>query len=204
MNEVVLGYDAREPATDVARDWTPERRAGFLLRRDVRRPLSTDRLVWGLWHCFPGSDHYNGVQYEPYPWTDLAAMRAEIESVRCGERGPTEMAISLVVEDGVEVDRVLADEWADWVAPEALGVVQGQWRRAGYDVSDGAFLSGLMNCGYTEEDRLEELRRVWADRLNAHGLFSSVRDALGFRPLTDARVREHAPFYVFGVYLIEG
>jgi hypothetical protein len=74
------------------------------------------------------------------------------------------------------------------------------WSFLGYDVADPS-ISGLSNCGYSEEDR-RELAPVWGPRLNAHHLFDKLEHADEFRTLTDTRVPEHAPFFVIGLWLI--
>ncbi len=50
-----------------------------------------------------------------------------------------------------------------------------------------------LDCGY-EEVEADALRAAWAARLDEHGLFAEVQDALAFRRATDTRVPEHAPF----------
>jgi hypothetical protein len=62
-----------------------------------------------------------------------------------------------------------------------------------------AWPSGLVNCGYTQEDLLA-LRPTWDLRLNAFGLFDSIEDAVAYRDITDARVPEHAPFWVYALW----
>lgn len=85
---------------------------------------------------------------------------------------------------------------------EAALVVEPGWQRLGFDVADGA-ISGLSNCGY-EADEAGALRATWAARLNEHGLFVDVHDALAFRAVTDGRVREHAPFAVYAMWIVRG
>lgn len=68
----------------------------------------------------------------------------------------------------------------------------------GYDVADAGRISGLMNCGYTSDHA--ELRERFARHLNRHHLFSDRERALHFRRVTDTRVPEHAPFFVYGLY----
>jgi hypothetical protein len=66
-------------------------------------------------------------------------------------------------------------------------------------VADAGGISGLANCAYTEE-QVRQLGTVWAPRLNSFGLFSNVGDAAAFRQLTDQRVLEHAPFWLYGLW----
>ncbi len=80
--------------------------------------------------------------------------------------------------------------------------VEPRWRPLGFDIADGTTVSGLSNCGYKADDALA-FRDAWAPRLNDHGLFDEVHDALAFRAVTDARVREHAPFAVYALWMVE-
>jgi hypothetical protein len=75
------------------------------------------------------------------------------------------------------------------------------WRFLGFDVTDGGFISGLSNCGYTEEER-RILVSQWGARLNSHHLFDDIAHAFAFRSLTNQRVAEHAPFFVIGQWQI--
>jgi len=86
------------------------------------------------------------------------------------------------------------------VGADAELKVQPGWDFLGFDVADGT-TSGLSNCGY-DEHQLAGLRRVWAPRLNHHGLFRELTDALAFRWLTNKRVPEHAPFYVYALWVV--
>ena len=46
------------------------------------------------------------------------------------------------------------------------------------------------------------LRRRWGPHLNEHHLFDDMDRAVEFEAMTDKRVEEHAPFYVYGIYSI--
>jgi hypothetical protein len=69
----------------------------------------------------------------------------------------------------------------------------------GYDVADAGFWSGLSNCGYTQSE-LERLRPEWSMRINDFGLLRSESDALAFKNISDQRVPEHAPFWVYRLH----
>ena len=77
--------------------------------------------------------------------------------------------------------------------------IEGETERLGYDVADEVMTSGLSNCGYSNKER-EVVRPRWASRLNRFHLFDDDDAALQFKVLSDARVPEHAPFFVFGIY----
>jgi hypothetical protein len=80
---------------------------------------------------------------------------------------------------------------ADMVSPN------NEWQFLGYDIADSAFTSGLSNCGYINGEQ-----KYTSQGLNEHHLFINVEDALRFKEYSDRRVKEHAPFYVYGLYLI--
>jgi len=69
----------------------------------------------------------------------------------------------------------------------------------GYDVADAGCISGLTNCGYTEEE-INALATLWANRLNSFGLLTTLEDAVAFRQLCDERVPEHAPFWIYALW----
>jgi hypothetical protein len=79
--------------------------------------------------------------------------------------------------------------------------IEGTPRLLGYDVADDVFLSGLSNCGYTDDEK-SALRPKWAPHLNKYHLFDDANIAYEFKTIADARVCEHAPFFVFGIYLL--
>lgn len=70
----------------------------------------------------------------------------------------------------------------------------------GYDIVDSGGISGLSNCGYSKED-LEYCQKIYLPYLNEHGLFSNFYVAWDFVNYTNKRVYEHAPFYVYGLYM---
>ena len=42
----LLGFDAREMWQEFHITWSGERQEQYLLRRDIKKPLSTDTIVW--------------------------------------------------------------------------------------------------------------------------------------------------------------
>jgi hypothetical protein len=84
-------------------------------------------------------------------------------------------------------------------APPTLG---HEPRLLGFDVADGSMTSGLSNCGYSGAERASLARR-WSQSLNDNHLFIRAEEAFAFRDLTNRRVVEHAPFFVYGLYVVE-
>ncbi|MCA9904763.1 MAG: hypothetical protein KC547_12990 [Anaerolineae bacterium] len=184
--EQIIGFDAREMWMDDEAHWPRERREQFLLRPTVKKPLSTDHIVWpSIFHNV--SDDETAIHYPPPSWTHLSELRSDLASLNL-LRSHWIIAITCIGDRG----------WYEDVYPK---IVDQNWTLLGYDISDHSLLSGLMNCGYTEED--QNLESIWRDKLNAHHLFMDRSDAARFRAVTDDRVREHGPFFVYGLYLIE-
>ena len=73
------------------------------------------------------------------------------------------------------------------------------WTLLGYDVADHGLTGGLSNCGYHEAEKPNWQQR-WAGRLNDYGLLTTIDDAEAFAEASDARVSEHAPFFVYGLF----
>jgi hypothetical protein len=173
---------------DVA--WDKKRRELFLIRPEVTRPLSVDPWVWPKPRPVAGEPV--GC---PLPWVSVDDVRRRWASQE-GRDGWVSIAIGAVA----------ADSHARELLAKGRGIktevmAGSQWRFLGYDIADASDISGLSNCGY-EGWALESLRQTWAPRLNTHGLFSEVSDAVSFRSVTDHRVPEHAPFQVYGIWLV--
>ncbi len=191
MNEAlrVYGFDARTPLERPDPDWTQERRAGYLIRPDVARPLSVDRTVWPP---VPAAAEAEGGARDY--WADLAALRAACASAALDEASYTLIALA-VAESSPAASALATSECSPEIDPS--------WEPLGYDVADTGLTSALSNSGFVP--RLEdpnELRRRWGALLNAHGLFERYDDAAAFRRFADARAPEHAPFLVHRLYRI--
>jgi hypothetical protein len=87
------------------------------------------------------------------------------------------------------------------LAPTAPERRDAAWRFLGFDITDGAFISGLSDCGYSHEEH-DGLAAEWACHLNRYHLFDNLGHAFKFRALTNTRVRAHAPFFVIGLWLL--
>ncbi len=160
--------------------WTVDRRARYLLRRDVPSVRSVDTMVW---------ERPPGLPRPPVPeglWPDLSGLYA---------------AAGALDRAGVVAVRITAFE-EDEPTPESLdptGPAVERYDLLGYDVADYWQLSGLTNCGYSPEEAAS-LAPVWAPRLNEWHLFDNPDDAEAYADVTEKRVPEHAPFYAYGIY----
>lgn len=176
--EATTGFDLRSIVSDPS--WTVDRRARYLLRRDVPSVRSVDTMVW---------ERPPGLPRPPVPeglWPDLSGLYA---------------AAGALDRAGVVAVRITAFE-EDEPTPESLdptGPAVERYDLLGYDVADYWQLSGLTNCGYSPEEAAS-LAPVWAPLLNEWHLFDDPDDAETYAEVTDKRVPEHAPFYAYGIY----
>ena len=84
--------------------------------------------------------------------------------------------------------------------PTVPASLNSDWRLLGYDVADEHALSGLMNCGYTPQEK-PSLAATYAPHLNAFGLFDDPKLADAYVLVSDERVEEHRPFYRYALYV---
>jgi hypothetical protein len=195
IEEAILGFDARAPAARERVASGPLSWDSFLLR-EVSAPLSVDTLVWPS--LVEKGDRPQWIGPNADLWEDLEVLRQFVAASSFAKEPHWLVAVTGHSADGF-------DGWA----PRGLHLERtrpphrnDEWELIGYDVTDGG-VSGLMNCGYLVEDKMK-LAPVWAPKLNQHHLFTDVRDALAFLPVTEQRVAEHAPFFVFGIWKIPG
>jgi hypothetical protein len=192
---ISLGYSARISSEESARHWSRERRESFLFKLDVPSPLSVDNLVWPSvfkHDAWPPVDFANEEL-----WSDLAALKASAIAIDPNHAGESNLiGVSVVAADEEE-----RDYWEIFVSAN-LKPPDDQVKTVflGYDVAHRSMLSGLSNCGLDpNREDVEALRRRWGPVLNDHHLFDSLVEAGQFRLLSNQRVKEHAPFSIFGI-----
>jgi len=205
----LLGFDIRLALEDYATTlWSRRRREIYLLNPDVDRPLSVDNAVWPSFFRFPALIS-NGVAPHPLTtiqaeaeyidhelWLDVSRMRrCFADSASNSSRG-MEIGIELIARPDLTSDQFGSSILEKSTAPSELPT---ESKLLGYDVADASLLSGLSNCSYSDEERLT-LGRKWSAKLNEHGLFADLDSALEYKKITDVRVAEHAPFWVFSLY----
>lgn len=192
MHLLQAGFEARTSPSLLRGTWDDSRRKQYLLRMDVAVPLSIDPLVWP--RHVPGV----GVPATPrLPWIELDQVLKATASWPGSERGTwVIVAVGGLAEDDAESNLL-----ASTIGMEHELHVEASWRFIGYDVADGSGISGLCNCGYGPESA--SLRPILARRLNENGLVDAPEHAFDFRALTDQRVPEHAPFFVYGLWVLD-
>ena len=200
-NELLLGFDAREMWLDVAEYWPEERKRTFLLRQDIVRPLSTDEYVWRS--VF---DVDISLQYPQWTgpiqnlWDNLDTLQEYLDTTWSERTLPYWLMAVTLQEEVCERENLL--EWHDRVSNLITTPRDPAWAFLGYDVSDKWLTSGLNNCGFKETE-MQILRDTYASYLNEHHLFDALKPAVDFMHFSDERVQAHAPFFVFGIWLIK-
>lgn len=209
FRDVLLGFDARQKLGAVAALWDDERRKRFLLRVDALHPVSADVVVWpNLFGDGIGEDEQRRLRLphatppawrgpNQYLWDNLERMRAAIGPLAA--KGHPVVAVGWVGSPSSSTTQTRAGPpYVNAVAPARLGKA---WSRLGFDVGDAFLTSGLTNCGYTDTDR-KKLGRRWKAQLNDYHLFNDAEDALEFAEMTEQRVPEHAPFFVYSLHVL--
>jgi hypothetical protein len=174
MAEATIGFDLR--STLPGPSWIADRRAVYLLRRDVPAVRSVDRQVWTR---PPGLPQAPAIEQL---WPSHAEVLAAAQGL--------DLANTMIVQ-------ITAD-----LEDDESGPVPDQASLIGFDVADYWLMSGLANCGYSPEEAAS-LTPVWAPLLNEWHLFSTLADATAYAEVTDQRVPEHAPFYAYGIYAVQ-
>jgi hypothetical protein len=79
------------------------------------------------------------------------------------------------------------------------------WELLGYDVCDEWLLSGLTDLAWGDgsPEEVQAICQKYVPSLNEYHLFTSVDSAAEFIPLAEEGARAHAPFFVFGLWLIK-
>jgi hypothetical protein len=210
FEETLPGFDAREMSLSALPTLGPGggRPVQFLLREDLDDVLSADRMVWPS--IFKARVSLDRGPELPQPdwigpnapfWEDLNALRNAIPHWH-GNEHPFWLIAAMWHSDlGFHKEERLEGKiLGPYLARTTPEHRDRAWRLLGFDVTDPG-ISGLSNCGYDDAER-EGLAAEWAHRLNRYHLFDSLEPAFEFRTLTNARVPEHAPFFVIGLWSI--
>ncbi len=205
--ETVVGYDVRVMWLPKEVLWSPKRSERFLWRSDTTQVFSTDEMVWPrLLHgrvCGPEGDITWEGPSEPEGWigpnSPYWARLADLEAYLVRHKELLPGLVWLVAISCIADPTVMPRcQYGPHLGDAQPVTIDEKWGFLGYDVSDGATLSGLTNCGKTSPET--SLR--WETDLNDYHLFQSIDVADGFRQYIDERVPEHRPFVLCGLYKI--
>jgi hypothetical protein len=200
MDEMILGFQLRV-LPDKLTAWDLQRRIAYLLREDIGTPLSVDMSVWT--ECKDSSLH--SVIFKDFDSSPNTAPNGlSLYSFRDSSALIEPPYIKEACLVGVSALGQAAHELQDQRCIEhtfSIGNLgPNAWRCVGYDVADYWLLSGLSNCGYNASEK-HALSKQFTSNLNEYGLFISVDSAQQFCANCNARIYEHAPFAVYGVWV---
>ncbi len=189
MPHCCLSFDVRVDPGSESTPWTLNRRELYLLRPELLTPLSVDRTVW------PAPESYLAPEWGPLePFVpNLALLQGSLLG------GGVRVCITLPV-SGVHQPNGVA--WQAALGSAKPSQPSTTWHFLGYDVADESFVSALMNCGYPDREVARRARAEWATCLNSNHLFDDAESAKAFTLEADKRIREHAPFFVLGLWSI--
>lgn len=210
-NERLLGFDARVDICGNTQAWASDRMDGYMYKLDVETRLSVDEMVWP---AVPAArlEGWSDFVYFQNIWSDLSELNKHVGR----ERGEAHKIIAVSLCMSEQQTRSINNlsghpqELAEYGVREAKPftpieprAVKDEWELLGYDVCDSWLLSGLSNCGFQpEKEDVNALRNTWGTRLNRYHLFQDYNDASEFTAFSDSRVPEHAPFFVYGLWLL--
>ena len=202
---ILLGFSARAMHTprneSVCRDQ--------LLRPDIAWPISTDAMVFptvfdAMEDCATGECGFARGHSIQDLWGSLQDLREITAAEFSADDWPTGsytlIAVALMLAEG---PAVWPGEPMAFNGPAIPDAPDPAWELLGYDVSDEWLLSGLSNCLIKTDPDFAKWEEWWAPKLNAHGLFATLDDAIAFAAAIDDRIKEHAPFHPYAIYRVE-
>lgn len=215
MNRWVVGFDVRQSRERyVSHRWADAARARYLLRPDIDWPLSVDPRVWpSVFHsAMPGQGDSEGsatigvdsALEESGFYLTLDRVRTHYKRHRVEVGGGVLIGVELLSETQADAGTL------PYTLPEGIACGLSLERTTperlpdsaallGYDVANVAWISGLSNTAYTDEE-LRDLKPAWAHRLNSVGLFDVLDHAISFREVCDRRDRGSAPFWTYALW----
>lgn len=181
--------------------WPLSRRKAYLLSEGIDAPLSVDSSVW------------------PAPTIDPATAQSIVEmrltkfddGYHLEEVRQAEGLLRLEIPQDYRWTLFGCDEKTNVSICERVGLrphhvelfsvlSQDEWVFLGFDIADAGLTSGLSNCAFVGDEK-QKLVEQFAASLNEYGLFTDRGLANNFVEVSNARVNEHAPFFVFGIWV---
>jgi len=211
----LLGFDIRLSMEDyVHAIWNKKSRDEYLLRPEIEWLLSVDTMIWpSFFRYSTGGKDSSYFYFEEGLDVDVTTCNS-LHSAFDLWQDSKEMETyflkqkNKLLTNGIEIAVVLfkdeslkCDEFWSAVLDFSLSTksLKKDWIFLGYDVADRDLISGLSNCGYSENEK-RILQKEWKTLLNKYGLLGSLKDAKKFKKICDQRVVEHAPFYIYGLF----
>lgn len=170
--------------------WGLGRRTSFLINEDMPPPFSVDKNVWRS--ALTEAD----LEYFESPHSPLEfEIQDSLLQATFGYKAFSLEAILYHLRTDFSNEHIIG------FSPNlSLGEATfSQFPTLGFDVADSWRLSGICNCGYDLEEKLD-LRERFGNALNIHHLFERKEDAYTFAKACGERVKVHAPFRVFQIF----
>jgi len=198
----LIGFDAREwSLSDTAlrgADW----KETFFLRAAVEKPLSMERAVWPSLFDLRSIEEPAWTGIYQGLWSDLSALRQHLAQRSLPEEPFVFVAFSVVRTDATAEEIERGRDWGLDVKP---GVIDPGWSFFGYEVSDDSAFSYLLTVRTVEAlEAPASLRKRWGPSLNRWHLFDEFAEARSFKEYNNQAHSPYAPFFVYGVWLVEG
>ncbi len=210
----LIGFDAREMFINHQDEWPLCRIEAALIKTDIIKPLSVDTDVWqSIFDLEWDSKNTRSIIDKILPkgigplvniWASLKELQSYCQRIDDIIPKPF-WIIGITVVHNAALDEYLRSRNSlqsllhlDETLPRS---VAKDWHFLGYDVADAGRLSGLANCLFLDETDAQE-SRAFSPYINDYHLFNSLDNACRFRDYSDKRVKEHAPFFIYGLYRI--
>jgi len=211
IKSIVLGYDIRKHYGGYYQyEWDYERRERFLISNNIVWPLSIDTTVWPS--LFRVQIHPVNIQMKDdnevavqmsadnyiignlWQSHDSMVEYYDMYCIRKQKTIPTVFTLHTWDEPSTKESTITAFPHDNsLIMPSGYSLV-------GYDIADQFFVSSLSNCGYGNNEGEGDARFEYASYVNDYGLFGALNDAIKFKSVSNISVKEHAPFYVYGVH----
>lgn len=214
MEEKLLGFTAREmwsyPGAAWVGEtlhpnyWTPLRKNEYLLRDDVKRPLSTSYGVWPTVFGFNAGIQMGGPDHSGFVqdlWSNLDELVKAVQ-LEWSSAPKRHWVIAVTLLWG-ECNQEVRKTWASVFEPVFPPAPSSEWQFLGYDVSDRYLLSGLSYCLSSRLPDFSRLKGEWGVHLNEYHLFEDRRKAVDFRSMIDGLIDQHAPFSIYGLWRVQ-
>ena len=195
--EMVIGFDVREmwlepEALTVHENWKDI----FLLRKQIKKVLTTGNSWPSVFDVDDQLDELDVPRWHGGLKNNLQKMEDYVTMGWGSQWKPCWITA---------VTKLVDSEWKQMMHQEGYPInprdLDENWTLLGYDVSNEWLLSGLSGLGYYPEE-VQTLGKNWGRYLNEYHLLTDLQQAIDFQKMTDERVADHAPFFVYGLYLI--
>jgi len=197
-----IGFDAREwwlgQTNSRGEAWKEE----WFVRMDVEKPLSIERAAWSsVFDLYPGHEPpYKGLTGDL--WASLEEMEGALPHAEIAGKPFVIMAFSVILREARPEEREHCDIWTTYVTPNRL---DPGWKFLGYEVADWSPFSVLLTtCTAEDLDDRDAYRQRWGPHLNRWHLFKEFEPALAMKNYYNEVYTEHAPFLVYGHWLVRG